>query len=96
MVARLLNSGLGQLNREITAAALERIIFTLIQNPDSAAQFDLPALFRLWSQTLNTGTDLGKMVSQKGAAGSQGAIAPADPNIASQAAADAALQGSVA
>lgn len=71
-VAELLNSGLGQLNREVAQAALERLLFTLIQNPESSAQFDMPELFTIWSLMLNTGTDLGQLV-KGGAAGQQGA-----------------------
>lgn len=79
-VARLLNSGLGQLNREVAAAAVERILFTLIQNPNSAAQFDLPGLFKYWSLLLNTGVDLSQFVAPTGGPGLQGAVEPTDPN----------------
>jgi len=92
-VARLLNSGLGQLNREVAAAAIERLLFTLIQNPASAAGFDLPKLFRIWSQMLNTGQDLGKMVSPQAAAGSQSAQEPVDPNTAPQTQGGATTEG---
>lgn len=73
LVARLLNSGLGQLNREVASTAIQALLFALIQNPDSAAQFDMPLLFTVWSQMLNTGVDLGKLV-KNGGAGQQGAI----------------------
>lgn len=79
-VANLLNSGLGQLNREVAAAAIERLLFTLIQNPNSAAGFDLPGLFKYWSQMLNTGTDLSQYVTPQAGAGQQSAIEPIDPN----------------
>ena len=79
-VASLLNSGLAQLNREVAAAAIERILFTLIQNPESAAQFDLVGLFKYWSMMLNNGIDLSQFVSAAGGAGQQGAQPIADPN----------------
>lgn len=92
-VSRLLASGLGQLNREVAAAAFERLLFTLIQNPESAAQFDIPMLFKAWSQMLNTGTDLSNMVSQQGAAGQQGATpVPPNPDAAAAGAVDPTMQ----
>jgi hypothetical protein len=91
-VARLLNSGLGQLNREIAAAAVERMLFTLIQNPNSAAGFDLPGLFAYWSLLLNSGTDLSEFVSPAAVAGNQTAQEPIDPNLAAQQAAGGAPQ----
>lgn len=83
-VAALLSSGLAQLNREVAASAIERILFTLIQNPDSAAQFDLVGLFKYWSMMLNNGMDLSQFVSKTGVAGSQGAVTPIDPNAETQ------------
>lgn len=61
-VAALLNSGLGQIGREASAESLRTLIFALIQNPDSAAGYDIPGLFTLWSSLLNIGTDLGEFV----------------------------------
>lgn len=83
-VAALLNSGLAQLNREVGAAAIERILFTLIQNPDSAAQFDLVGLFKFWSMLLNNGMDLSQFVAKTGVAGSQGAVTPAEQPVAQE------------
>lgn len=80
-VAEMLNSGLGQLNREVSASAIRELLFALIQNPEASAQFDIPGMFTLWSQMLNIGTDLGKMVSQQARAGQQGAQpVPENPN----------------
>lgn len=74
-VAEMLNSGLGQLNREVSASAIRELLFALIQNPEASAQFDIPGMFTLWSQMLNIGTDLGQMVSKQAQAGQQGAQA---------------------
>lgn len=90
IVAKLLNSGLGQLNRELAAASVERILFTLIQNPESAADYDMPQFFEIWSQLTNLGFNLGKLL-KKGTAGVQGAQPVPTPE--EQAAMAAAAQG---
>lgn len=87
-VARLLNSGLGQLGREAAAGQLQTLIFAIIQNQSAMGTFDIPGLFTLWSQLLNIGTDLGDYVVQPAApatspqgnpiAGATTATAPAD------------------
>lgn len=88
-VAALLNSGLGQIGREASAEAIRTLIFALIQNPDSAQQYDLPALYTLWSRLLNIGTDLGEFVKAAppmnpgaGTVSDQGAAGAIPPQVA--------------
>jgi hypothetical protein len=79
-VATLLGSGLQSLNAEAAAAELREIIFSIIQNQEAMAVFDIAALFTFWSQLLNLPTDLGSFVKaqQPGAlAGALGGAAGA-------------------
>ena len=64
-VANLLNSGLGQINREAAAEQVRTIIFGLIQNPEGAQGIDMKGLWTLYSQLLNIGTDLGEFMMQE-------------------------------
>ena len=69
---------MGQLNKEVLVADLRELIFALMQNPESAAQFDLPGLFTQLSRFMNSPVDLGEFVVQ--------AAPPAGPTQADPAA----------
>ena len=75
-VGKLLTGGMGQLNKEVLVADLRELIFALMQNPQSAAQFDLPGLFTQLSHFMNSPVDLGEFVTQ---AAPQAAPGPAGP-----------------
>ncbi len=77
-VGKILSSGMGQLNKEVLVADLRELIFALMQNPESAAQFDLPGLFTQLSRFMNSPVDLGEFVVQ--------AAPPAGPTQADPAA----------
>jgi len=64
-ISNLLNSGLGQLNREAAAAHIKDMIFTLTQNPEVAATIDMQGLYTLYSAMLTIGFDLGELVKQQ-------------------------------
>lgn len=78
-VAKLLGSGLGQINREAAAEQVRTLLFALIQNPDSAGTHDLPGLYQLWSMLMNIGTDLSEFVTNPQAAAAAAGIDPNAP-----------------
>jgi len=64
-VAKILGSGLNQLNREVVASEIKEIIYAVLQNPESASVFDLIKLFTYWSQLMDSPSDLGDFVKQQ-------------------------------
>lgn len=63
-VAVVLGSGLHQINAEIIQQQMMELVITLIQNPQAAAQFDMPSLIGYMSTLWNMPTDLGPFVKQ--------------------------------
>lgn len=60
-VLSILDSGIAQLNREMAAQMVEKLVFTLLQNPESIqmAGIDMSKLLMLYSMMLNIGSNLG-------------------------------------
>lgn len=67
-VLQILGSGLQQLNTEAAAGHIKELIFALLQNPNSAAEYDVAGLMNLWSGMLNIPDDLTQFKKQPAAA----------------------------
>src|SRR5690606_21281958 len=74
-VAKVLQSGLGQLNKEAVVEELKELIFAIMQNQEAAQNFDLSAMFTYLGQMLNSPVDLGDFVRQ------QPVAAPGGPGV---------------
>src|SRR5690606_27763135 len=62
LVRKLIGSGVMQVNREMAASMMQQLIFALIQNPESAATYDVPRLFDLWSRMMNMDVTLSQLI----------------------------------
>lgn len=58
LVAKLLGSGLQQLNREIAETAMRQLLFAVIQNPQAAQSMDVIGLMDFWSGLLNVNVSM--------------------------------------
>jgi len=59
LVAKILGSGLNQLNREAVASEVKEMIYAVIQNSQAAALFDVGDMMTYWSRLMDSPSDLG-------------------------------------
>ena len=62
--AKVMGSGLAQLNREIAEQGMRQLLLTLIQNPNTAQGIDILGLINYWSSMLDISTDLSQFAKQ--------------------------------
>lgn len=92
VVRQILGSGLKQLDREAAEQAIRQLLFAIIQNPQSAQGYDIPALMGYWGQLLNSSINLSDFKAQQPVqpgtppAGTPAQVPP-DPNAAAAGAA---------
>lgn len=85
VVAKLLGSGIQQLNREIAETSVRQLLFAVIQNPDTASQMDIFLLMNFWAGLLPMSVDMTQFrkpeptVAPQQGAPAQGAPAPEVP-----------------
>jgi hypothetical protein len=88
-VAKVLGSGLNQLNRESVASEVKEMIYAVIQNPEASQTYDVAGLMNYWSQMMDAPSDLGEFVKTPPPAAAAGAIGPDGQPIAAPGVMDA-------
>jgi len=54
----IIGQGLKMIDRQAAAQQIQQVIFALIQNPQTAVQFDLPALIDYWTSMIDVDIDM--------------------------------------
>lgn len=86
----IIGQGLQSVDKLAAVENLERIIFALVQNPQTAQRFDLAGLMNYWTDLFGVNVDLNQFAIQQPAAPAAGQD---DPNAAAAAEAAAAAAG---